>query len=555
MNVLSRVNPFFFLILLIFSPSSIRGQEPFFQEEFDTYLSLTYAPSWKIASIPQKQPELFPEATSTDGCTAGYNRAWLSWFIIDPIFYGNFRPPNVTLGDLSEHDVRQVYSYEIRAAQFGWEPESRYLNVLNLVYDPTRRGPYNYDAHDQPLYAAGVAHDGQLMAPESRWAGIMVGVSALELFVKRDVRYIEFWLMDPFINNQECGGTLYLNFGNISEDIIPDSLPFNESALPASGNQNDITWSSWGCVPTPTNGQNVFDNLWDRDYPQMQDVGFDGLADASEVIFFDEYLQKLAQLHGDTSQAYLQATADPSSDNYHYFRGDDYDWSLYYANILRKYEQYNGMEENSFTPPTVFPTHATRYPDNEDINFDGESNREENYFQYKIPLHPDQMTAGKNFIKEVRFAQMFLPNQTQGKVKWYQFRIPLNEYEKVVGDIQDFSSAKFVRLFLKDFHQPVVLRFATLGFVEINKNPKNLEINIVPNPAKHFIRLRFPKPNKQGMMIHIYDNLGRLVFQEKYPLAVYREIDIDASTFEPGFYIMRLSNERYEYSTKFIVAK
>jgi cell surface protein SprA len=559
MKVFGGVNLIFLLIFLMPAASGLRGQGfisfDLFPEEFETTISLT-APCWKLASIPQKQPELFPEAAVAEGCTAGYNRAWLSWFIIDPLFYTNARPPNVTLGQLSEHQVRRVFSYELLSDKFNQNRELFYPDIFNLAYYPSRRGPYNYDANNQPLYAAGVTSEGHLLTPESRWGGIMGKIPAPELFTKRDIRYIEFWLMDPFMNGQESGGTLYFNLGDISEDITPDSLPFNESALPTPGCSIDVTWTAWGRVPTVAAGQNVFDCWWDRENPQMQDVGYDGLADEAEVIFFDEYLQHLAQLHGDTSQAYLQAIADPSSDNYHHYRGDDYDWDINYESILQKYNRYNGFEGNTHDLQTSYSTRATNEPDNEDINNDEVSSRAENYFQYKIPLHPDQMTAGQNFISEARHVQgLPLPNQSIGEVYWYRFRIPLTDYEKVVGDIQDFSAIKFVRLFLKDFQEPVVLRFGTLDFVEINQNPENLKVNIAPNPAKNLVRILFPKAIYQMFWIDIYDHVGRLVYHKKYFPSVYLEVDIDSSTFDPGLYIVQLSNSRYEYITKLIIAK
>lgn len=48
---------------------------------------------------------------------------------------------------------------------------------------------------------------------------------------------------------------------------------------------------------------------------------------------------------------------------------------------------------------------------------------------------------------------------------WYQFRIPLSEYQKRVGSISGFTSIRFMRMFLTDFKHPIVLRFGSLNLV------------------------------------------------------------------------------------------
>lgn len=51
------------------------------------------------------------------------------------------------------------------------------------------------------------------------------------------------------------------------------------------------------------------------------------------------------------------------------------------------------------------------------------------------------------------------------KVTWYQFRIPLRDYEDNVGGITDFNSIRFMRMFLTNFEKPIVLRFGTFDLV------------------------------------------------------------------------------------------
>ena len=55
----------------------------------------------------------------------------------------------------------------------------------------------------------------------------------------------------------------------------------------------------------------------------FQDVGLDGLMDQDEQTFFSDYLQKASAVT--TPEAYQKILKDPSGDDFHYFRGSDYD--------------------------------------------------------------------------------------------------------------------------------------------------------------------------------------------------------------------------------------
>lgn len=48
---------------------------------------------------------------------------------------------------------------------------------------------------------------------------------------------------------------------------------------------------------------------------------------------------------------------------------------------------------------------------------------------------------------------------------WYQFRIPIRQYDEKIGNIQDFRSIQFIRLFLTEFEKPLTLRFAKFELI------------------------------------------------------------------------------------------
>ena len=427
---------------------------------------------WHLASTPQKQTDggMFPEAASGSERTYGYNRAKLAWYIIDPLFYdqtGNLRPPNVDLNELSQNLVRQVLETEVFPNKDVPNGVPTNIPILNLAFYPSERGPYNFDTDGIPGVSAGIDENGNLRQPESRWGGIMRKIESTD-FEATNVEYIEFWMMDPFTGGQESGGELYFNLGDISEDVLRDSRKAYENGLPTSEVVENVDTTIWGHVPTLQALVENFSN--EAGSREFQDVGFDGLRDEDELTFYNEdYLQKLEQLYGPDSEAYLQALADPSNDNYHYFRGSDYDADPQYSSVLERYKQFNGTDGNSPTDaqnPEAYPTAATTLPDVEDINRDNTLSETERYFQYKVELDPNNMQVGQSFITDVYEATgIQLPNGQVGEVKWYQFKIPVRDPTKIVGGIQDFQSIRFMRMFMKGFQDPTVLRFATLELV------------------------------------------------------------------------------------------
>ncbi|MDP2106395.1 MAG: cell surface protein SprA, partial [Desulfobulbaceae bacterium] len=138
------------------------------------------------------------------------------------------------------------------------------------------------------------------------------------------------------------------------------------------------------------------------------------------------------------------------------------------AGILTRYKFYNGMDGNSPTPELSqeqYPTSASILPNSEDINRDNTLNKSESYYQYRVSMRPEDMRVGSNFIVDSIRATVKFANGDQSSVNWYQFKIPLTDYENVVGSIQDFKSIRFIRMFLNNFSDSVMLRFATLDLV------------------------------------------------------------------------------------------
>ncbi|MGC6471176.1 MAG: cell surface protein SprA [Flavobacteriales bacterium] len=421
--------------------------------------------AWFLASLPN-DPNLFPESALANqsprlgNLNSGANRGLLSWYNIDPTFYRNTSTTPAHIANdnnqLSNHNVREVLEKEVfpnKDPEYATQVSN--LPVLNLYYNPTERGPYNFDTQN-------ITTSGNLLNPGDRWSGIMRKLETTD-FETQNIEFIEFWMMDPFHDDSEnqSGGTLILNLGNISEDVLKDGFKSFENGLPSSAvlENVDDTSSVWGRMPTNFALTNSFDV--DAASREFQDVGLDGLRDIDEQAFFDTaYIQKIGDIYGTNSQAYALAIDDPSSDNYRYFLGDDLDDQS--ASIINRYKYFSGVDGNSAIPDPI-PTMSTTIPNTEDINFDNTLNESESYYHYSIPIYPN-MQVGESYVTDIQETNA---NTAQGDrpIKWYQFKVPVQQADKIVGSIRDFKSIRFMRMILKDFEQAVVLRFATLELV------------------------------------------------------------------------------------------
>ncbi|MEA3443541.1 MAG: cell surface protein SprA, partial [Bacteroidota bacterium] len=445
--------------------------------------------AWVLASTPQMQDNLFPEAKLNNNRAYGFNRARIAWYNIDPLFLRN---NNTTPGHIendteqqSSHFVREIFEKEIFPNKETPNGIPTNIPVLNISFYPEERGPYNYET-TPTTYSDGLTDDGEakLENPETRWGGIMRKLSTSD-FEAANIEFIEFWLMDPFAEDADSshtGGNLYFNLGNISEDILKDSRKAFENGYPTSDNIEDafVDTTTWGRVPLVQSLVNAFDNNIDgRPY---QDVGFDGLSSefGDEQSFFADYLEQIDSLYsiGEINQeVYEQIYDDPSNDDYHYFRGGDYDSQL--LSILDRYKKFNNNEGNSPASEQSdedYPTTATTIPDVEDINHDNTLSEVESYYQYVIPITYQNLRHDRKYINDIVKATVNLKNGKQGEVKWYQFKVPIYEPDQVVGSISDFKSIRFLRMFLHNFEDEVVLRFARMDLVRGEWRKYNLSL-------------------------------------------------------------------------------
>lgn len=435
-------------------------------------IDLRFPPiSWALASVPagatQKGTgiELFPEAELNNDVNYGKSRAKIAWYQIEQTLQ-QYKGSNNPIDDanlLSDPRVRQVYQKEIfpqRTTGFG---ESQ-LVTFDLAYYPQEKGPYNFE--DNPI---NIRPDGKFVNPKTKFGGLMRSLDQTD-FETNNIEFIEFWVQDPYINtasnpnaSASSGGKLYFNLGNISEDVLKDGRRFYENGLKTpSTPSTPIDETVWGRVPrNPIQVTNAFSNLpEDR---LFQDIGFDGLNDTAEANKRAAYLATMLANFGAGSKVYQDARIDPSNDNYRHYRDGSFRGS---DGILPRYKNYNNPEGNSpISDGSEFSSAATLYPDAEDLNKDNTLNETEEYFQYIVDIKPSQaveMQKGNNFIVDKKEVNVNLVNGQTRLETWYQFRIPIGDYDKKIGNIPDFKSIRFIRMFMTDFVDSTVLRFGEL---------------------------------------------------------------------------------------------
>ena len=427
--------------------------------------------AWVLCSVPS----MFANHNDKTTVSSGYERALLAWYNVDPIFTrrsSSLTPSHIKndLDQLSNHYVREVYVRELypNRDQSSYNGAVSTLPILDLAYYPQERGPYNLTLD----YNA----DGTLRNPKQKWGGMMRRLETTD-FEQANIEYVEFWLLDPFIYTRKEGtaakhsGDLYINLGEVSEDVLRDGKKFYESGMPVDGT-SQFEETQWGKIPVQATQTYAFATT--SGSREKQDVGLNGLTDEEERHYggYANWLNSVSSVVSNDSL--LQAwREDPAGDDYHYFRGSDFDAKQ--TSILERYKRINNPQGNSPANDNQTEGYDTSYktgPDVEDINQDYTLNEYERYYQYHIPINDDELQAYNHGVKsdnshivDHRDYTAKLRNGDTLTVRWYQYRIPLAEFDDKIGSINGFTSIRYMRMFLTNFEAPIVLRFGSLDLV------------------------------------------------------------------------------------------
>ncbi len=508
--------------------SDLNGKTTSYVDDFEAAQTRTdiRAPlTWFLSSTPVG---LGGELGNND-LAYNYNRAKLSWYTIDPVFYSSQRPDGITVDDISSPFTRRVFRDEIFPNQDIIEGQTQALFTLDLAFSPTERGQYNFNPE---------ANGGnELPDPIERFGGITRQLTTTD-FERSNVEYIEFWLMDPFIYEETSGsngGVINFNLGNISEDVLKDGRKQYENGLPNDGGTDNTIPTSYGKVPTNQSLVYSFDTEGEERI--NQDIGYDGNNDFEEGQLFPAFA----------------GLEDPAEDNYQYFLQAE-------GNIVQRYRKYNGTQGNS--PVAVGNTDrgSTSVPDVEDINRDNTMNTVDSYFEYNVDIFPGMNIDNSDYITDVKEVNVTVQNNEVIPVRWVQFKVPISEPDQAINGASDFRSIRFMRMFMSQFDQNMVLRFGTLDLVrgdyrrflssleDDGSNPElddtlfeNLTVSIIANENRQPIPYVIPP----GVQREELNNNNNIIRQDEQSLslrvcglepedgrAVYKNFNVDMRQYK-----------------------
>ncbi|MFT7334714.1 MAG: cell surface protein SprA [Porticoccaceae bacterium] len=407
------------------------GESTIYVDDFEgsqSTIDMRSAYAWSLSSTPDRNVRsAYDFNANANDLSYGFKRAKLAWYSIDPVFYTQ-KPAGISNNDLSFNSTRRIYSEELYPLTDIAQGQSQVINTLDLSYYPSDRGPYNNSANFNAKAA-------------DNFGGIMRSLNSTN-FEQSNVEYIQFWVLDPYEGigkiPQSNTGKIYFNLGEISEDVLKDGRKQYENGLGPDQilvNPRPI----WGDVPASQSLIYAFDA--NADNRTNQDIGLDGLSNANEADVYNNFASE----------------PDPAGDDYTFYLNTS-------GSILERYKNYNGVDGNSMVDITNPNRGSSTVPDVEDINRDNTMNTINAYYEYSIDVQPN-MAVGQNYITDIRNTQVTLANGEVTDSRWIQFKIPVTQPENTIGNISDFRSIRFMRMFMTGFNQEVTVRFGALDLV------------------------------------------------------------------------------------------
>ena len=347
------------------------------------------------------------------------------------------------------------------------------LTTLDLYFNPNRRGPYNYTKDLQSF----------VQNPKDVWGGFTQRLpDGYNDFSLQNVEFVEF-IFKPYPENaQEDAGKdakLYVDLGSVSEDVVPNSELNQEDGL-STTSFNPANFDTWGRLPSASP-----QGALDINEGRTEDLGLDGVVSyntdpyppiATEATQFSDFLSALPSGGSAELQAAVaRARRDPSADDYRYFAESGWwdDSELYPggASFQERFSRWyagqelNGFEtQNQLAQGVADPRGNSRNPDTEDLNRNSAIDTENNYFQYEVPLSKAALDSLARPERSDDYIVSEIQNNNQG-TGWYKVRIPIRDFTRRVGNIQDFTLVESIRLWTTGHEVPITLRMATLELV------------------------------------------------------------------------------------------
>jgi cell surface protein SprA len=448
-------------------------------EGFENTFSLREQPgAWQISAAPDSTanaPELDGDVPGTyeDNVERTHWRGSLGWYRLNEnILEALDAEEQGEATDLIDTD-------EVFVGRDTQGEANPTLRTLDFYFDPWERGPYNYTDDLEDFF----------QEPTNVWGGVTRSLpEGYTDFSIQNVEFVEF-IVKVYPENEEVtdGARLYVDLGTISEDVVPNRRIDMEDGLSLNFNKGDL--GSLSRIPNAEPGGSI-----DLRNGRTQDLGLDGLVSYTDGTYNDQLLEQnfyadfvdqadslrgaLGQL-GLTSaqQERLEAEIartkeDPSADDYHFYENDRYYNTREFfpdgASIQQRLSRYqagqelNGFEsQNKLAEDVSVKRGLSRSPDRESLDgVSSQINIDNNYFQYAVALDElnerSRTDGGPTDYVVSRIGQ---------NKDWYKVRIPVQEFTRQVGNIENFNDIKSIRLWTTGHEAPVTMRFASLELV------------------------------------------------------------------------------------------
>ena len=466
---------------LDFAEDELRGVSYIdaFEQSENAYTALGFTAGWRIAAAPTGAAGLpllpgNPDADVTDPELPSNRRGLFTWYTLSRANYRAYGEAGLLSRATEPVDVTELFPQ--RPAPQG--SEQRFLDLLDLYFDPTRRGPYNYSGELFGRFA---------QEPTRAWGGFVQAISTAytNFDGQNNVEFVEmvFSPLGGKDGTEPVGpdAVMYLDLGRLNEDVVPNGAFNTEDGLISADAQGNV--DNWSRQPSGLRDGIVSTN---RDTGLTEDLGLDGLPSLptlggaeyplSEVVQFRPFLDGLQGAVTPEQQAEeRRAALDPSGDDYYYFTDPRFDDTARYpsttrgATVQERFAHYlPAFEVNSALAQQNLVEGGGNgvavQPNTEDINGDGQTQTTESFHRYRIPLTDAGLRASPFFQNPLTTTDAQGREQT-----WYLLRIPVRtrapERTSVGYDDDDFSRIESARLWTTGHSRPVTLRFASFELV------------------------------------------------------------------------------------------
>ncbi|WP_310682322.1 cell surface protein SprA [Aliifodinibius sp. S!AR15-10] len=454
-------------------------------EGTDISLSFLRPSRWSLAAAPAaipgyapdepyfgETPPQTPNVTLNDKIARSDLRGQFAWYTI---------PQNIEdiLGSVERTpESRQVQVTDVFPNRDVLSEEN-YISTLDVFYDPTTRGPYNYNTDIQNITEN---------EPNRMWGGMTTTLpSGQEDLTQNNIEFLEFWVQsvlpggrDPNAPDlEDYEGTIYIDVGIVSEDVVPNFKSNSEDGLakrPDDLQEDILGGNARSYIPIPPPAP---EGQFSNENRSLEDVGLDGAPNTegidrkNELQLFNSYLNEMRAIYGADSQEFQQIRNDPSNDDYVYYGQDEVSDEPLHVRFHRMYGYHEGNTPlNSQDDKRA----VTNRPDAEGLITPSIVEQNNAYFQYEVHWNPadfDELEVGNpdNYIVDK------VPGSSQEN-RWYQVRIPLKDYIRKVGGINNFQNISYIRVWFSGYEKPFTMRFATFELVGSQWRPaENVDQN------------------------------------------------------------------------------